>query len=114
MFFFFFSSRRRHTRCSRDWSSDVCSSDLRVNQETLRTTQQGQITERFTKAIEHVGDTGRLTVRLGGIYALERIATRDAPDYHWQIMEVLTAYVRDNAPWPPNQSSSSPEGPLSP
>src|SRR2546429_4557941 len=25
--FFFFSSRRRHTRCSRDWSSDVCSSD---------------------------------------------------------------------------------------
>src|SRR3989449_3863927 len=28
---FFFSSRRRHTRCSRDWSSDVCSSDLIVN-----------------------------------------------------------------------------------
>src|SRR2546429_6856203 len=26
--FFFFTSRRRHTRCSRDWSSDVCSSDL--------------------------------------------------------------------------------------
>src|SRR5207245_4351794 len=26
--FFFFSSRRRHTRCYRDWSSDVCSSDL--------------------------------------------------------------------------------------
>src|SRR5216684_7684460 len=26
--FFFFSSRRRHTSCSRDWSSDVCSSDL--------------------------------------------------------------------------------------
>src|SRR6266542_5547140 len=27
-YFFFFSSRRRHTRCYRDWSSDVCSSDL--------------------------------------------------------------------------------------
>src|SRR5690554_7294055 len=27
-FLFFFSSRRRHTRCGRDWSSDVCSSDL--------------------------------------------------------------------------------------
>src|SRR5256884_2734000 len=26
----FFSSRRRHTRCSRDWSSDVCSSDLTI------------------------------------------------------------------------------------
>src|SRR2546429_798732 len=31
MCFFFFSSRRRHTRCSRDWSSDVCSSDLAKN-----------------------------------------------------------------------------------
>src|SRR2546429_7133410 len=31
MFIFFFSSRRRHTRCSRDWSSDVCSSDLGAN-----------------------------------------------------------------------------------
>src|SRR5690606_39708436 len=29
LIFFFFSSRRRHTRFSRDWSSDVCSSDLR-------------------------------------------------------------------------------------
>src|SRR6266542_6577108 len=28
LFFFFFSSRRRHTMCYRDWSSDVCSSDL--------------------------------------------------------------------------------------
>src|SRR5690606_40626575 len=30
-FIFFFSSRRRHTRFSRDWSSDVCSSDLIIN-----------------------------------------------------------------------------------
>src|SRR2546422_10852936 len=32
LFLFFFSSRRRHTRCSRDWSSDVCSSDLTMPQ----------------------------------------------------------------------------------
>src|SRR3989449_2108527 len=31
---FFFSSRRRHTRCSRDWNSDVCSSDLAVRELT--------------------------------------------------------------------------------
>src|SRR2546421_4615406 len=31
LFFFFFSSRRRHTRSDRDWSSDVCSSDLTVH-----------------------------------------------------------------------------------
>src|SRR2546429_6704031 len=35
-FFFFFSSRRRHTRCSRDWSSDVCSSDLPFVVEVVR------------------------------------------------------------------------------
>src|SRR2546422_850787 len=34
MVFFFFSSRRRHTRCSRDWSSDVCSSDLALMKPT--------------------------------------------------------------------------------
>src|SRR5690606_39482147 len=35
-FFFFFSSRRRHTRFSRDWSSDVCSSDLKAGKRVGR------------------------------------------------------------------------------
>src|SRR2546421_8273779 len=39
-FFFFFSSRRRHTRSDRDWSSDVCSSDL---SRTLAVTVLSQI-----------------------------------------------------------------------
>src|SRR5256884_1796107 len=37
--FFFFSSRRRHTRCSRDWSSDVCSSDLPVEADEVKLTR---------------------------------------------------------------------------
>src|SRR2546422_6473751 len=41
VFFFFFSSRRRHTRCSRDWSSDVCSSDLRESQGRRHPTATG-------------------------------------------------------------------------
>src|SRR5437870_11115188 len=36
-FIFFFSSRRRHTRWPRDWSSDVCSSDLEVLRACTRT-----------------------------------------------------------------------------
>src|SRR6266498_2415308 len=36
VFVFFFSSRRRHTRCGRDWSSDVCSSDLAEPRVRLR------------------------------------------------------------------------------
>src|SRR5687768_17753583 len=41
---FFFSSRRRHTRCSRDWSSDVCSSDLKVQSALLEVMQERQVT----------------------------------------------------------------------
>src|SRR3989442_583376 len=48
--FFFFSSRRRHTRCGRDWSSDVCSSDLervgegvyRVRRGIVKTCEDGE------------------------------------------------------------------------
>src|SRR2546425_4452568 len=61
--------------------------------QTLRTTQEGQITDRFTKAITQLGDTN-LAVRLGGIYALERIAKDSASD-HGSVMEVLTAFVRE-------------------
>src|ERR1041385_9576373 len=41
--FFFFSSRRRHTRCSRDWSSDVCSSDLRIPPRSSSCTPTGTL-----------------------------------------------------------------------
>src|SRR5438105_6130996 len=38
LYVFFFSSRRRHTRSTRDWSSDVCSSDLNRSIDRLRAT----------------------------------------------------------------------------
>src|SRR5207245_4912079 len=41
--FFSFSSRRRHTRCYRDWSSDVCSSDLPKNPRPTRYQQSSTI-----------------------------------------------------------------------
>ncbi len=64
-------------------------------QETLRISREGQITERFSQAIQHLADE-RLEVRLGGIYALERIA-RDSQRDHWIVFEVLTAFVREKA-----------------
>jgi hypothetical protein len=62
-------------------------------QETLRLTEQGQITERFTRAIEQLGATDdkgekRLEIRLGGIYALERIAS-DSPKSSLHILAPL-------------------------
>jgi len=68
----------------------------------LKATQEKNITDLFTKAIEQLGNEKSLEVRLGGIYALERIA-RGSPKDHWTIMEVLCSYVRWNAPWPPEK-----------
>ena len=64
------------------------------------------LTENFTAAVEQLGathgtaDEPNLEVRLGAIYALERISKnwfeRDADDEYWAVIEVLTAYVRRN------------------
>lgn len=62
---------------------------------TVQVNEEGQITERFTRAIDQLG-SDKLEIRLGGIYVLERIA-RDSAKDHWPIMEVLTAYVREKA-----------------
>lgn len=69
--------------------------------------REGQVTERFTRAIDQLGH-GNLDVRLGGIYALERIAS-DSPRDRSTIAEVLTAFVRGHAPWPPTQPGQPPE-----
>jgi uncharacterized protein YjbI with pentapeptide repeats len=50
------------------------------------------ITERFTRSIEQLGNSEE-TIRIGGIYALERIA-KDSPRDGWTIMEVLSSFVR--------------------
>src|SRR3712207_6868844 len=50
MLIFFFSSRRRHTRYWRDWSSDVCSSDLSRHREALIADAQAQQAEILAAA----------------------------------------------------------------
>jgi hypothetical protein len=70
---------------------------VRALERQVLVAQEGQITERFTRAIEQLG-SDRMEVRLGGIYALERIANDSDKDY-WPIMETITAYVRERAPW---------------
>jgi uncharacterized protein YjbI with pentapeptide repeats len=70
---------------------------MRALERQVLVAQEGQITERFTRAIEQLGND-RMEIRLGGIYALERIANDSNKDY-WPIMETLTAFVRENAPW---------------
>jgi Pentapeptide repeats (8 copies) len=95
--------------------------NLKITQETAtknqELTREGQITERFTHAVDQLGaidqrGTPKRETRMGGIYALERIA-RDSKRDHWPIMQFLTAYVRLHAPWDPMGTQlSEPDDPI--
>jgi hypothetical protein len=67
----------------------------RITARTLEVTEQGHITERYTKAIEQLGHT-ELGIRLGGIYALERIAVDSERD-HPTVVEVLSTFIREGS-----------------
>jgi hypothetical protein len=68
-----------------------------VGWRQLRITREGQITERISRAVEHLG-SDTLDVRLGGIYALERVARNSPPDRQ-SLTFILCAFVRGHAPW---------------
>jgi hypothetical protein len=81
-------------------------SNLRATQDKLDIDRQGQLTNRFIQATgqlgaELQGGQPNVEVRLGGIYALNRISN-DWPKDYWPIADVLTAYVRHNARWSPS------------
>ena len=69
---------------------------VKATEDNVRVAEEGHITERFTRAIAQLGNKENRAIRLGGIYALERLAKDSEKDYG-PIMEVLTAYVRENA-----------------
>ncbi len=60
---------------------------------TLVYNREQQVTERFTNAIDQLDRSRELDIRVGGIYALERIM-RDSKRDHGAIVEVLTAFIR--------------------
>lgn len=69
---------------------------LHMSFEELKLVRQGQISDRFTRAVEQLGDYN-LDVRLGGIYALGRIAHDSKRDQR-TVTEVLAAFVRGHSP----------------
>ncbi len=75
------------------WRTWIADQQKHIAQEQL-------YTNLLTKAVEQLGTTRETLpnkeVRLGAIYALEKLA-RDYPHLHWQVMEILCAYVRENA-----------------
>src|SRR5690606_41035650 len=78
--FFFFSSRRRHTRFSRDWSSDVCSSDLG---------DEGPALIEASAAVPSEAEFERLSRQPARIRALSPLS---AP--RGRVLEALSSYSR--------------------
>lgn len=65
-------------------------------EKTVAVSQEEQITERFTRAVDQLGSVNP-EIRLGGIYSLARIAKESEKD-HWPVVEILTGYIRTRAP----------------
>jgi hypothetical protein len=84
--------------------------NVRATEANVRAAEEKQVTERFSKAIELLGSE-KLEVRLGGIYALERIAKDSREKDYWTIMEVLTGFVRErsNSRWEKKERQTSPQ-----
>ena len=77
----------------------------RINalERQVTTLQRGQITERFTRAIDQLGSVRAdkepaPEIRAGGVRSLERIARESADDF-WPILDILTAYLRAECRW---------------
>ncbi|WP_028313351.1 pentapeptide repeat-containing protein [Desulfatibacillum aliphaticivorans] len=89
---------------------------MRATERQLEATEDGQVTERYTKAIEQLGSEN-MAVRLGGIYALERIANEcdiEKKNDYWTVMEVLTAFLRMNSQANIVKSETSSKVPIKP
>lgn len=71
---------------------------LNTTRDQVTVAEQGQFTDRYSRAVEQLAKQGpdQLQIRLGGIYALERLA-HDSPRDHPTIVDVLATFVRTNA-----------------
>ena len=76
------------------------------HEEQTKADLQRRITESFTKAVEQLGND-KLTIRLGGIYTLERIS-KESPGDYWTVMETLTGFVREHARWKGGEGEDKP------
>ncbi len=73
--------------------ADAAQRQAKVAQGQIELGQQGFLNERYQKGAEMLGDSV-LSVRLGGIYALQRLAEEYPEQYYLQIMDLLCAFVR--------------------
>ena len=78
------------------WRSIVAQRQAAAAQRQADTSQQGLLNERYQRGSEMLGSE-ILSVRLGGIYALDRLAAAHPEQYHVQVMELFCAFARNPA-----------------
>src|SRR6266542_5867311 len=97
-FFFFFSSRRRHTRCYRDWSSDVCSSDLAyagTGEAYWRLFQETKDESWVPKALEACHRAGELNNELPAVHTTLGLIYQSQGKYDNSVKEFRRALDLD-------------------
>ena len=81
----------------RAWVAERQANAAKLQAETAfvqaETTHQSLLNERYQRGVEMLGSTV-LVVRMGGIYALKRLAEEDPQKYHIQVMELFCAFLR--------------------
>ena len=75
------------------WRAKIADSQSRTAHRQADTAQRGFLNERYQKGAEMLGNDV-LATRIGGIYALQRLAEDHPNEYHVQIMRLLCAYAR--------------------
>ena len=75
------------------WRGVLLQRQAETARSQAETSQQGLLNERYQKGAEMLG-SDVLTVRLGGIYALQQLAEEHPEQYHVQVMRLLCAFVR--------------------
>ena len=89
------------------WRSIVADRQAKASQQQAETSQRGLLNERYQKGAEMLGSEV-LSVRMGGIYALQRLAEDEPEQYHVQIMRLFCAFVRH--PTKEKEGNAGPDG----
>ncbi|AFY32441.1 pentapeptide repeat-containing protein [Calothrix sp. PCC 7507] len=91
-------------------SAIAAEKNVQIRAQNTKLSQEKLVAKRFMSAIAQLGHE-KIETRIGAIYALERVA-QDFPKEHWTIMEILTAFIRENTPIhgqeAPKEEDSSP------
>ncbi|MDG9700872.1 pentapeptide repeat-containing protein [Streptomyces sp. DH37] len=84
---------------------------VRVGQEGLRATREGQVTDRFGLAVEQIGSDSP-AVRIGGLHALWRVADHSERDRE-AVTAIMAAFLRTRLRWPPTgPDAPAPDTPI--